>query len=46
MINILDLNELPKSVRGIVPVSDAEFIYQYVLTNPNVTAFGKKLLLI
>ncbi|KAI8053322.1 hypothetical protein BDF22DRAFT_683893 [Syncephalis plumigaleata] len=36
----IDLNEMPKGVKGMVPVSNAEFIYQYALRHPNVTSFG------
>ncbi|KAF9992881.1 ATP-binding cassette sub- A member 1 [Entomortierella chlamydospora] len=35
-----DVNTLPSSTLGMVPVPDGQFIYNYTLTNPNVTRFG------
>ncbi|KAF9433181.1 ATP-binding cassette sub- A member 1 [Entomortierella beljakovae] len=35
-----DIKTLPTSTLGMVPVADAQFIYDYTLTNPNVTRFG------
>ncbi|KAI1315707.1 ATP-binding cassette sub- A member 1 [Mortierella claussenii] len=35
-----DLNTRPSSTLGMVPVPDGKFIYNYTLTNPNVTRFG------
>ncbi|KAF9109547.1 ATP-binding cassette sub- A member 1 [Mortierella sp. AM989] len=35
-----DLSNLPTSTLGMVPVPDGQFIYNYTLTNPNVTRFG------
>lgn len=37
---ISDLATLPQSKLGIVPVPNADFIYDYTLMNPNVTAWG------
>ncbi|KAF9397196.1 ATP-binding cassette sub- A member 1 [Mortierella sp. AD011] len=35
-----DVNTFPSSTLGMVPVPDGQFIYNYTLTNPNVTRFG------
>ncbi|KAJ3192478.1 ATP-binding cassette sub- A member 1 [Irineochytrium annulatum] len=37
---IVDLNFKPTTQMGIVPVPNADFIYAYVLQNPNTTAWG------
>ncbi|CAG8489659.1 3135_t:CDS:2, partial [Dentiscutata erythropus] len=38
--SIATLDFIPTSTLGIVPVSDANFIYNYTLNNPNITLFG------
>ncbi|KAG5459814.1 MAG: hypothetical protein BJ554DRAFT_8230 [Olpidium bornovanus] len=35
-----DINARPSGVLGMVPVANAEFIYNYALQNPNVTKFA------
>ncbi|KAF9207623.1 ATP-binding cassette sub- A member 1 [Haplosporangium sp. Z 27] len=35
-----DVNTLPTLTLGMVPVPNSQFIYNYTLTNPNVTRFG------
>ncbi|KAF9918705.1 ATP-binding cassette sub- A member 1 [Lobosporangium transversale] len=37
---ISDLNTLPRSTLGMVPVPNGKFIYDYTLSHPNVTRFG------
>lgn len=38
--SIDNLNFIPMSTLGIVPVPDANFIYNYTLNHPNITMFG------
>ncbi|CAG8468063.1 989_t:CDS:2, partial [Scutellospora calospora] len=39
-IPITSLDFIPTSTLGIIPVPDANFIYNYTLNHPNVTMFG------